>query len=228
MRVLVIEDERRLAENIANSLRERCGFAIDIAADGEDGYFMASSNPYDAVVLDLMLPLISGTEILRRFRADGLKVPVLILTARYEKSSIVTLLNSGADDYLAKPFDLDELAARLRALIRRNHGYAHVKLVVGDIELDTTAGTVRRGGEQISVTPMEYRVFEYLMHRPDALVSKTELLEHLYDYNWEKFGNVIEVYVAGLRRKLDTDPLNRRIHTLRGRGYILRSKPEGV
>jgi DNA-binding response OmpR family regulator len=228
MRVLVIEDERRLAENIANSLRERCGFAIDVATDGEDGYFMASSNPYDAVVLDLMLPLISGTEILRRFRDDGLKVPVLILTARYEKSSIVTLLNSGADDYLAKPFDLDELAARLQALIRRNHGCAHVKRVVGDIELDTTAGTVRRAGVQISVTPMEYRVFEYLMYRPDALVSKTELLEHLYDYNWEKFGNVIEVYVAGLRRKLDTDPLNRRIHTLRGRGYILRSKPEGA
>ncbi|MGH9585163.1 MAG: response regulator transcription factor [Bryobacteraceae bacterium] len=222
MRALIIEDERRLAENIASSLREVCGFAVDTAFDGEQGLFLATGNPYDVVVLDLMLPALSGPEMLHAFRARGFKTPVLILTAREEKSSIVKLLNAGADDYLAKPFDLGELIARLKALIRRSHGQAVSKLSLGDLEMDTVQVSVKRSGVEIFLAPMEYRVLEYLLHRAGAVVSKTELSEHLYDYNWEKFSNVIEVYIAGLRRKVDGAKGQKLIHTVRGHGYVLR------
>jgi two-component system response regulator PhoP len=147
--------------------------------------------------------------------------PVLVLTARDEKESIVELLNVGADDYLTKPFDLGELLARTKALIRRGKGQPSPLLTVGDLEINTVNRTVQRGGRNIQLTAMEYRVLEYLAHRPRAVVSKTELLEHLYDYNWEKFSNVIEVYISGLRRKLNEGSSAELIHTLRGQGYIL-------
>lgn len=182
---------------------------------------MAESNEYDVVLLDLMLPQMSGLELLRRIRRTGQHTPVLIMTARDEKESIVALLNAGADDYLAKPFDLGELLARTKALIRRAKGHSSPVLAVGDLELNTVERSVRRAGRPISLTAMEYRVLEYLAHRPKAVVSKTELLEHLYDYNWEKFSNVIEVYISGLRRKLDDGSTRKLIHTLRGQGYIL-------
>jgi len=223
MRVLIVEDERRLAQNIARSLRESAGYAVDIAFDGEDGLYMAQTNPYDLVLLDLMLPKIDGLNLLKRLRADGGEVPVLVLTARDEKESIVSLLNAGADDYVAKPFDLGELLARAKALIRRGKGHSDSVLKVGDIEIDTSSLTVRRKGELVVLTAMEYRVLEYLAHRPGAVVSKTELLEHLYDFNWERFSNVIEVYISGLRRKLEDDEEDRLIHTLRGQGYMLRT-----
>lgn len=222
MRALIIEDERRLAENIADSLRQLCGFAVDVAFDGEQGLFLASGNPYDAIVLDLMLPVLSGPEMLHTFRVQGFKVPVLVLTAREDKSSIVKLLNAGADDYLAKPFDLGELIARLKALIRRSHGQVVSKLILGDLEMDTVQVSVKRSGVDIALAPMEYRVLEYLLHRVGAVVSKSELSEHLYDYNWEKFSNVIEVYIAGLRRKVDGGKSRKLIHTVRGHGYVLR------
>ena len=223
MRVLIVEDERRLAQNIARSLRESAGYAVDIAFDGEDGLYMAQTNPYDLLLLDLMLPKIDGLNLLKRLRADGGEVPVLVLTARDEKESIVSLLNAGADDYVAKPFDLGELLARAKALIRRGKGHSDSVLKVGDIEIDTSSLTVRRKGELVVLTAMEYRVLEYLAHRPGAVVSKTELLEHLYDFNWERFSNVIEVYISGLRRKLEDDGEDRLIHTLRGQGYMLRT-----
>jgi DNA-binding response OmpR family regulator len=222
MRVLIIEDERRLAENIARSLRESAGYAVDVAFDGEEGLFMAGSSPYDLVLLDLMLPKLDGLSVLRRLRSGGSAVPVLVLTARDEKESVVALLNAGADDYVAKPFDLGELLARAKALIRRGKGQSAPVLKVGDIEINTTDRTVRRKGKLVTLTAMEYRVLEYLAHRPGAIVPQTELLEHLYDFNWERFSNVIEVYISGLRRKLDDSGSSKLIRTLRGQGYMLR------
>jgi two-component system response regulator PhoP len=227
MRVLIVEDEARLADNIAESLRQACGFAIDIALDGTDGFFMAANNPYDAIVLDLMLPGMAGPLLLETLRGRGFRTPVLVLTARDDKASTAALLNAGADDYLSKPFDLGELMARLKALIRRSHGHAAPKLVLGDLEIDTVQAAARCSGRELTLAPMEFRVLEYLMHRSGAVVSKTELLEHLYDYNWEKFSNVIEVYVAGLRRKLEAAGSPRMIQTIRGHGYVLREAGVG-
>jgi DNA-binding response OmpR family regulator len=222
MRVLIIEDEARLAENVARSLRESAGYAVDVSLDGEEGAFMAESNPYDLVILDLMLPKLDGLAVLQRMRSGGSAVPVLVLTARDEKESIVALLNAGADDYVCKPFDLGELLARAKALIRRGKGQSAALLKVGDLEINTADLSVRRKGKVVSLTAMEYRVLEYLAHRPGAVVPKTELLEHLYDFNWERFSNVIEVYVSGLRRKLEDSGDSKLIHTLRGQGYMLR------
>ncbi len=225
MRILVIEDEKRLADNIARSLREACGYAVDIAFDGEEGLYMASENIYDALCLDLMLPGLTGREVLTRLRAANVRTPVLILTARYETDSVVSLLNEGADDYLTKPFDLDELKARLQALIRRSQGHADSILKIADLEMDIARAVVRRAGITLYVSPMEYRVLEYMMHRPGIVVTKGKLLEHLYAFNWEKFSNVIEVYISGLRKKIDADAKQKLIHTLRGHGYMLRVGP---
>ena len=222
MRVLIVEDEQRLAENVARSLRESAGYAVDVSLDGEDGLYMAQSNPYDLLILDLMLPKVDGLTLLKRLRAGGRDTPVLVLTARDEKESIVALLNAGADDYVAKPFDLGELLARAKALIRRGKGHSAAVLKISDIEINTADLTVRRKGQLVALTAMEYRVLEYLAHRPGAVISKTELLEHLYDFNWERFSNVIEVYISGLRRKLEDGSETRLIHTLRGQGYMLR------
>ena len=221
MRVLIVEDEPRLAENIARSLRESAGYAVDVAADGQEGLFLAESNTYDVVLLDLMLPKMDGMQLLTRIRQAGQLTPVLVLTARDDKESVVALLNAGADDYLTKPFDLGELLARAKALIRRGKGQPSPVLTIGDLQLNTVNRTVQRAGRTIMLTAMEYRVLEYLAHRARAVVSKTELLEHLYDYNWEKFSNVIEVYISGLRRKLDNGSDQQLIHTVRGQGYIL-------
>ena len=223
MKILIIEDEQRLAHNIARSLREACGYAVDISLTGYEGLYMASENSYDAICLDLMLPGMSGNEVLLRLRERKLRTPVLILTARDETTSIVASLNQGADDYLAKPFDLGELKARLQALIRRSQGHADSVLVVGGLEMDLSRATVRRGGIAIALSPMEYRVLEYLMHRPGIVIARGELLEHLYDFNWEKFSNVIEVYISGLRKKIDFGSQHKLIHTLRGHGYVLKS-----
>ena len=221
MRVLIVEDEPRLAENIARSLRESAGFAVDVATDGQEGLFLAESNVYDAVLLDLMLPKLDGMQLLTRIRQAGHRTPVLVVTARDDKESVVALLNAGADDYRTKPFDLGELLARTKALIRRGKGQPSPVLTIGDLELNAVSRTVQRAGKYVALTAMEYRVLEYLAHRPRAVVSKTELLEHLYDYNWEKFSNVIEVYISGLRRKLNDGSARQLIHTVRGQGYIL-------
>jgi DNA-binding response OmpR family regulator len=222
MRVLIVEDERRLAENVARALRESAGYAVDLAEDGQEGYDLATNDNYDLVILDLLLPKLSGEKVLERLRKDGRETPVLVLTAREEKEIVVRLLNAGADDYVAKPFDLRELLARAKALVRRGKGQRSPVLTVADLRINTIERTVRRGTREIALAPMEYRVLEYLAHRPRAVISKTELLEHLYDYNWEKFSNVIEVYVSGLRRKIDDGHSPKLIHTLRGHGYTLR------
>lgn len=222
MRVLIVEDELKLARNIGRSLHESAGYAVDLSADGEDGLHMAETNPYDVIILDLMLPKLDGFAVLSQLRKLGSRIPVLVLTARDEKETVVRLLNAGADDYLTKPFDLGELIARVKALIRRGKGQTESVLRVGDIEVNTLDHQVSYRSKPVRLTAMEYRVLEYLAHRPGAIVSKTELLEHLYDFNWEKFSNVIEVYVSGLRRKLNDGNSHQLIQTLRGQGYILR------
>jgi DNA-binding response OmpR family regulator len=221
MRVLVVEDEPRIAENVAAALRDGPGFAVDIAEDGEVGLFLAKDTCYDLIVLDLMLPKLDGFSLLKKLRSSNSTTPVLVLTARDETRSIIDLLNAGADDYLSKPFDLGELIARAKALIRRGKGAAHPVLTVADIEVNTLEQSVRRAGEIVDLSPMEYRILEYLIHRPRVVVSKRELLEHLYDYNWEHHSNVIEAHVSNLRRKLDAGSSQPSIETLRGRGYRL-------
>jgi two-component system response regulator PhoP len=219
MRVLLIEDERRLAENVATALRDGPGFAVDCAEDGLTGLDLAGNQCYDLIVLDLMLPKLDGLALLRKIRSKGDRTSVLILTARGEATSIVELLNAGADDYLSKPFDLGELIARAKALIRRGKGVADPVLRLSDLELNTVEQTVHRSGRPVDLSPMEYRILEYLIHRPRVIVSKRELLEHLYDYNWEHHSNVIEAHVSNLRRKLDAATQQPSIETLRGRGY---------
>jgi len=226
LRVLVVEDEKRLAENVARALREGAGYAVDIAGDGEEGLYLAESSSYDLMVLDLMLPKLDGQSLLAQYRKKGHATPVLVLTARDEKENVVRLLNEGADDYVSKPFDLGEFLARAKALVRRGKGQRSPVLSVADLQLNTIERTVRRGQKQIALVPMEYRVLEYLAHRPRAVISKSELLEHLYDYNWEKFSNVIEVYISGLRRKIDSNYPVKLIHTVRGHGYVLRPERE--
>ena len=223
MRVLLVEDEVRLAENLAAALRDGPGFAVDWAADGEAGDDSARNRVYDLVILDLMLPKLDGLGVLRRLRAREDPTPVLILTAKDGAGSIIELLNAGADDYLAKPFDLGELIARAKALIRRGKGASHPTLRTLDVELNTLEQTVRRAGALVDLSPTEYRILEYLIHHPRKIVSKREMLEHLYDYNWEHHSNVIEAHVSNLRKKLDAarpeaDPV---IETMRGRGYRL-------
>jgi two-component system response regulator PhoP len=219
MRVLVIDDEARLAENISEALRESAGFAVDRAEDGETGVTLAGHHCYDLIILDLMLPRIDGANVLRRLRSSGDQTPILILTAKDEVKSKIELLNAGADDYLSKPFDLYELLARAKALIRRGKGVAHPTLKSGQLVVNTLEQTVTRAGESIILSPMEYRVLEYFMHRPRVVVSKRELLEHLYDYNWEHHSNVIEVHISNLRKKISGADDTSLIETLRGRGY---------
>lgn len=226
MRVLVIEDERRLAANIAAALQEGPGYAVDPAYDGETGAQLAETNEYDLILLDLMLPRLNGAQVLQRMRARGRRTPVLVLTAVTTKESVVELLNAGADDYLGKPFDLGELIARIQALIRRGKGVSHPVLVAGDLTVDTIEKTVNRSGVELELSPTEYRILEYMSHRPRAVISKRTLLEHLYDYNWEHHSNVIEAHVSNLRRKLNRASDGRAsgsqfLETLRGRGYRL-------
>jgi two-component system response regulator PhoP len=228
MRVLVVEDEQRLAQNVAAILRNNVLCAVDIAPDGEEGLFLAGGNSYDLLVLDLMLPKLTGLEVLTRLRSGGGSTPVLILTARDEKDIVIRLLNAGADDYLTKPFDLGEFVARCKALLRRGKGEHSPVIQTGPLEVNTVMRDVQVNGKRIALTAMEYRVLEYLAMRRGALVSKEELLEHLYDYNWEKFGNVIEVYISGLRRKIESVAGEKLIQTVRGLGYTLRWESEAV
>ena len=221
MRVLIVEDEARIAGNIAEALRQRCGYAVDCAENGQDGAAMTEFKHYDLLLLDLMLPGMDGLSIVRQVRRRKDMTPILILTARDQPAQVVELLNAGADDYLTKPFDLGELLARAKALIRRGKGAPHPELSVGRISLITVEQTVRCAGELIDLSPTEYRLLEYLIFRPRAIVSAQELLEHLYDYNWQHHSNVIEAHISNLRKKLRAVGEETTIATLRGRGYRL-------
>jgi two-component system OmpR family response regulator len=214
MRVLLAEDEVDLAHVIRRTLVEE-GYACDWAEDGESALHQVSTGPYDAVVLDLMLPGIDGWTILRALRAEGRTTPVLVLTARDALADKVRGLDLGADDYLTKPFALEELLARLRALIRRAEAKPAPVLAVGDVQIDTVARVVARAGETIPLTAKEYAVLEFLALRQGALVSRTTLYDHVYDDESDTLSNVLDVYVSNLRRKLGRDL----IHTRRGEGY---------
>lgn len=227
MRVLVIEDETRVAQNIAAAMREGPGWAVDLAGNGLEGRDLCLQAEYDLVVLDLMLPGLDGAGVLRAIRADRKGTPVLVLTAVADKASVVNLLNAGADDYLQKPFDLGELLARAKALIRRGKGVSHPVIRIGDLVLDTVEKTIKLKDVPVEVSPTEYRVLEFLGHRPGTIISKQSLLEHLYDYNWEHHSNVIEAHVSNLRRKLTSAGDDPWIETLRGRGYRLMTADRG-
>ena len=218
MRLLIIEDEKRLAENISAALRE-VGFAVDHAPDGISGSDYATQDVYDAIILDLMLPRRSGQQVLRDVRQNKLRTPILILTAQEGAESTIELLNSGADDYLSKPFDLGELVARIRALVRRASGEANTVLTFPGLEINTIRQSVCRNGKEIVLSPTEYRILEYLALRPRAIVSKSRLLEHLYDFDWEHHSNVIEVHISNLRKKMQDAGAEQVIETMRHRGY---------
>lgn len=223
MRVLIVEDEARLARNIAQVLREEVSFAVDISNDGEDGRHMALTNPYDLIILDLMLPRVNGMDILRRLRAADNPVPVLVLTARDAPADMVAGLNAGGDDYLTKPFEMSVLVARCRALVRRSHGKPSAVVEAGPLKIDTVSHMVVHEGQTVFLPALEYRLLEYLAMRQGAVVSKTELIEHLYGFDAENFSNVIEVYISSLRKRFDPD--HRLIRTVRGQGYILGEAP---
>ena len=221
MRILIIEDEPPLLERVTAQLREQ-GYAVDTAADGRTGLYIGQEYPLDAAVVDLGLPDLSGIEVIRRWRTAGRKFPVLILTARGRWQDKVEGLEAGADDYLVKPFYMEELLARLRALIRRTGGWSRSVLCCGPIALDTGAQQVALTGQPVDLTAYEYKLLEYLMLHAGTVISKTELTEHLYQEDEDRDSNVLEVLVGRLRRKLDPDRSLNPIETLRGRGYRLR------
>ncbi|MBP2314499.1 response regulator transcription factor [Azospirillum soli] len=214
MRLLVVEDDADLARQLTERLSAE-GYAVDRAGDGEEGQFLGETEPYDAVVLDLGLPKVDGLSVLRAWRAAGVATPVIILTARGTWSEKVQGIDAGADDYLAKPFNMEELLARVRALIRRTKGHASPEIACGPVVLDTRTGRVTVDGRPVDLTAHEHRVLSYLMHRKGQVVSRTELTEHIYAQDFDRDSNTIEVFVGRLRRKLGVDV----IRTVRGLGY---------
>jgi two-component system OmpR family response regulator len=216
MRVLLVEDEAVLRAQLKKQLQQS-GYAVDEAGDGTSACHLGATEPYDAVVLDLGLPQLDGLTVLQHWRSQGLTLPVLILTARDGWHDKVAGIDAGADDYLAKPFHTAELLARLRALVRRAHGLASPLLQQGDLSLDTRTGAVRIDGVGVSLTAHEYRLLTYLMHRAGQVVSRSELIEHLYAQDFDRDSNTVEVFVGRLRRKLGAG----RIETVRGLGYRL-------
>jgi len=220
MRVLVVEDETALREQLAARLKQD-GHVVDAAADGKEGLYFATDYPLDIAIIDLGLPLLSGIEVIRRLRVAGKVYPILILTARGSWQDKVQGLEAGADDYLVKPFEMEELLARLKALQRRAAGWTQSVLHCGPVALDTGAQTVHLHEQALELTTFEYKVLEYLMLHAGQVVSKTELTDHLYEQDFERDSNVIEVFVGRLRRKLDPDNKLQPIETLRGRGYRL-------
>ena len=225
MRALIIEDEIRLARNIAKVLDEECSWAVDISTDGEDGRHMAMTNPYDLIILDLSLPKLSGLEILDGLREKGIAVPVLILTARDATRDIIQGLEAGSDDYMVKPFDMGELIARCKALVRRSYGRAAPLLQIGPVSINTAKHQVAVGGTAVRLSALEYRLLEYLAMRGGEVVSKADIVEHLYDFGSENFSNVVEVYICSLRKKLGSGTGDELIHTFRNQGYLFGELP---
>jgi two-component system, OmpR family, response regulator len=216
MRLLIVEDEPTLGTQLKNTL-EGAGYAVDLATDGEDGHYLGQTENYDAVILDLGLPVMDGLTVLDKWRKEGKAFPVLVLTARDSWSDKVAGLDSGADDYLAKPFQTEELIARLRALIRRAAGNASAEMIAGDVRLDTRSGRVTLAGEPVKLTAQEYKLLSYLLHHKGKVVSRTELIEHIYDQDFDRDSNTIEVFVTRIRKKLGADVIT----TIRGLGYSL-------
>lgn len=226
MRLLIVEDEATLREQLAERFRQE-GYAVDTAEDGVDGLYMATEYPFDAAVIDLGLPKLSGTELIKQLRDKDSTLPILILTARSRWQEKVEGLEAGGDDYLAKPFHVEELLARLNALIRRSAGSGDNRIRCGPVTLDTLSHEVMVDDRTLDLTAYEFRTLEYLMLHAGEVISKTRLTEHLYDQDFDRDSNVIEVFVGRLRKKLDPDSTFEPIETLRGRGYRFRAPDTG-
>ena len=221
MRILLVEDEKDLAGIIKQGLEE-AGYAVDMAHDGEEGLYMAETYPVDAVVLDIMLPLMDGIEVLKRLRKKGVTTPVILLTARDALLDKIKGLDTGADDYLTKPFVFDELLARIRSLLRRKATVKEAVIRVADLEVDTASHQVKRAGKSVPLSAKEYSLIEFLAYRRGNVVSRTDIVEHIYNEEAEMDSNVVDVYINYLRNKIDRDHRKKLIHTVRGAGYILK------
>jgi heavy metal response regulator len=223
MRVLVVEDEKKVARFIQQGLEEE-HYSVDVAHDGEQGLSMAQGAEYDVLVLDVMLPKMSGVELTKEFRAQQGKTPILMLTAKTSTEDKVAGLDSGADDYLTKPFAVAELLARVRSLLRRGAKEKSTVLAIADLELDTVTHKARRGTRMIELTAKEYALLEYFLRNKDRVLSRTVISEHIWDYNFDTGTNIIDVYVNHLRSKIDIGFENKLIHTVRGVGYVMREE----
>lgn len=222
MQILIIEDEKKIAVALKKGLEEDF-YSVDIAADGEEGQYKASVNAYDCIILDLMIPKIDGITLCRQIRTENKNIPILILTAKDDLSDKIAGLDAGADDYVTKPFSIEEISARIRALLRRGNKADPVILSVGDVKLDPATKKVTRGKQLISLTAREYTLLEYFMRNPNTILSKTQLLEHVWDYHYEGISNIVETYVKYLRKKLHISPQAKElIHTVRGLGYTMK------
>jgi len=221
MRILIVEDEKKVAAFIRKGLEEET-YAVDTAYDGEEGLCLAETNQYDLIILDLMLPKVNGLEVLIRLRDQRNNTPILLLTAKDSVEDKVTGLNKGADDYLTKPFAFSELLARIRSLLRRGQTEPQTVLQVGDLTLDLISHKVRRSAEDIDLTGKEYSLLEYFMRNVDKVLTRTMIAEHVWDYNFDTFTNVIDVYVNHLRKKIDKNHEKKLLHTLRGVGYVMK------
>jgi DNA-binding response OmpR family regulator len=226
MRILLVEDDAVIASSLAKGLREQA-YAVDVATDGDAAVYQAAVNPYDAIVLDVMLPKRDGFAVSREIRRRGLTTPVLMLTARDAVRDRIEGLDTGADDYLTKPFEFGELLARLRALLRRGPVLAPAVLRVGDLELDTHAQRAIRAGREVALTTREYALLEFLARNAGRVVGRAEISDHVWDDNYDPLSNLIESYINRLRRKLDAPGLPPLIHTRRGAGYSLGESPPG-
>lgn len=223
MRILVVEDEKKVASFIQRGL-EGEGFQIDVAGDGEEGVALARTNPYDLILMDVMLPKMDGLTAIRELRAAQIKTPVLCLTAKDSVEDIVAGLDSGSDDYLTKPFAFAELLARVRALVRRGTQERGADITYADLRLDPVAHKVWRGGNEIELTAKEYALLEYFIRNPEKTLTRNMIAEHVWDYTFDSFTNIIDVYVNYLRKKIDRDFTTKLVHTVRGVGYMLKAE----
>ena len=221
MRILVVEDEKKVAGFIKKGLEEET-YDVDVAYDGEDGLHLGSGGQYDLIILDIMLPKMDGLEVLSQLRDQGRDVPILLLTAKDAVDDRVAGLNKGADDYLTKPFAFSELLARVRVLLRRGKAEVKTTLQISDLTLDLVSHKVNRGGDEIELTGKEYSLLEYFMRNQEKVLTRTMIAEHVWDYNFDTFTNVIDVYINHLRKKIDKDRQSKLLHTLRGVGYIMK------
>lgn len=223
MKILVVEDEKKVASFIRKGLEEEY-YSVDVAYDGREGLRLAAGEDYDLIVLDVMLPLKDGFTVVKELRSAKINIPILLLTAKDTVENKVEGLDSGADDYLTKPFAFEELLARIRALLRRKEGSKSLQLKAGDLVLDTQSHKVSRSGLEITLTPKEYSILEYLIRHKNHVVSRTLLSEHVYDYHFDSDTNVIDVYINKLRNKIDKQFENPLLHTIRGVGYVLKDE----
>lgn len=221
VRVLIIEDDPKVAAFIKKGLEEE-QYAVDLSSDGEDGLHWALENPYDVIILDVMLPVKDGLEVCRGIRASGSHTPILMLTARDRLEDKVLGLNTGADDYLTKPFSFEELLARVRAVLRRSQSYRTETLRIADLELDPVSRRVTRAGKEISLTGKEYSLLEYLMRNAGRVLTETQIIEHVWDMNYDPAANTVNVYLHHLRNKIDREHGKKLIHTIRSLGYVLK------